>query len=114
MIRKEELHTTDIIDVVISDAQITRLIKRSSLARRILRGLMVGDAYLSELARRIDSDPSNCQQCINGDSIRYARGLIDYGLVFRYSDRRGALYYGITDRGREILKKMSEVWEQGP
>ena len=100
------MRTTEFVQVVISDAEIGRMFRRSELAVRILGALTAGDNYISEIARICSSDASNVAVRIRGNSPRYASSMIDLGLIFEYTDRKGKRYYGITARGLEWYRKV--------
>ena len=90
------------------DAIIRRILTRSKLARKILYSLSKGDKYMSEIARDINSDSSNCMFCIFGNNFRYSGSLLETGLVFCYEYKENK-YYGITQKGREWLQKLPSV-----
>lgn len=93
------MKTTEIVNIVHTDGEIRRLFNRSRLALDIIRELIDGEKYLSELARSCHSDPSNIRLRIHGNKGRYTESMIELGLVFYYRDRHGRIYYGATDLG---------------
>ena len=100
------MRTTEFVQAVTSDAEIGRMFNRSKLAIKILGALIVGDNYISEIARICGSEASNVALRIRGNSPRYASSLIDLGLIFEYTDRKGRRYYGITARGLEWYRRV--------
>lgn len=101
--KDETVRTTEIIEVRVIDAQITRLLHRSQLSHKILFALKDKDSYISELARIINSDSSNVKMCIEGNSRRYRPSLIQFGLIFKY--QVGSFcYYGLTELGHKLLR----------
>ena len=81
------------------DGTVIRSFKRSKLRLSILRTLFDAypcESYLSDIARRVLTDPSSASLAIRGGRIRYSRDLSLLGLgLVEERKTHGGVYYSI-------------------
>lgn len=89
--------------------EIRRLLRKSTLAFRILRFLSdEQEYYTSEIARKLHTDVSNITYCITGHNKRYRLSLLDLRLI-QTRELHNYKYYSITPYGKEVIKEYIEI-----
>ncbi|CAB3289796.1 conserved protein of unknown function [Methanocaldococcus lauensis] len=93
--------------LVFIDPMIIRSLNKSKLRKKILYLLYKiypNGIYLSEISRRVRSDPSNVLGCLKGLNGRYNGNfsLIELGLV-ECVEVGGMKLYKLTDYGKKIV-----------
>jgi len=96
------------------DPIIIRALNKSELRRKVifyLDSIYPNYAYLSVIARDINSDPSNVLGCLRGLGNRYNgnSSLIELGLV-EVTERGGNKYYKLTEYGKEVVGYTKEYY----
>ncbi|WP_457613955.1 helix-turn-helix domain-containing protein [Methanocaldococcus sp.] len=94
------------------DPMIIRSLNKSKLRKKILYLLYKmypHGIYLSEISRRVKSDPSNVLGCLKGMNGRYNGhfSLIELGLV-ECVEKGGIKIYKLTDYGKKIVEVLKD------
>ncbi|ENN95826.1 hypothetical protein J422_05803 [Methanocaldococcus villosus KIN24-T80] len=98
--------------LIFIDPMIIRSLNKSKLRKKILYLLYKiypYGMYLSEISRRVKSDPSNVLGCLRGLNGRYNGhfSLIELGLV-ECVEKDGIKIYKLTEYGKKVVEFLKE------
>ncbi|ABR54194.1 conserved hypothetical protein [Methanococcus vannielii SB] len=97
---------------IFTNPTVLRSLKKSKLRKKVLYFLYdsyPNGTYLSELSRKVRSDPANVLGCLKGMNTRYngSSSLIELGLIV-YIEEDGIKIYKMTEYGKNIVKYLKE------
>ncbi|MBA2847623.1 hypothetical protein HNP88_001807 [Methanococcus maripaludis] len=99
-------------DRIFINPTIIRSLNKSKLRKKIvyfLYDIHPHGTYLSELSRRVKSDPSNVLGCLKGMGNRYngSSSLIELGLV-NCDGKEGMKIYQMTTYGKTVVEYLKD------
>lgn len=99
-------------DMIFINPTIIRSLNKSKLRKKImyfLYRIYPNGIYLSELSRRVNSDPSNVLGCFKGMGNRYNgnSSLVELGLVECVS-KEGMKIYIMTEYGKNVIEYLKD------
>jgi hypothetical protein len=99
-------------DMIFINPTIIRSLNKSKLRKKImyfLYRIYPNGIYLSELSRRVNSDPSNVLGCLKGMGNRYNgnSSLVELGLVECVS-KEGMKIYIMTEYGKNVIEYLKD------